>query len=129
VHAGFACSLLALLLCGCAQLDANQARTAQWVTGHVPSRAGGEPASIPPRRTSASAYPPVFERQTPRRAKLLTGAEQERLQADLAATRNRTIARAKATATAEQSGGSPNDDRPATGDKVVSEGVAVAASN
>jgi hypothetical protein len=110
-------------------LDANQARTAQWVAGHVPSWAGGEPAGIPPRRTSASAYPPVFEIQPARRAKLLTGEEQEKLQADLATTRNRTIARAKATVTAEQ-GASPKDDHPAaSGETAASEGVALAASN
>jgi hypothetical protein len=113
VHAGFACSLLALLLCGCA---------------HAPSWAGGEPASIPSRPTRSSAYPPVFEVQAARRAKLLTGEEQEKLQADLAATRNRTMARAKPTATAERSGSS-KDDHPATGDKAAGEGVAVAASN
>jgi hypothetical protein len=100
-------------------LDASQAQTAQWVAGHVPSWAGGEPAIIPPRRASASAYPPVFEIQPARRAKLLTGEEQETLQADLVATRNRTIARAKATATAEQT----------TGNKTTSESVALAASN
>jgi|SRR5271166_3510690 len=114
VHAGFACSLLALLLCvlcGCA---------------HAPSWAGGEPASIPPRPANASAYPPVFEVQPARRAKLLTGEQQEKLQADLAATRNRTIARAKPAATAEQSGSSKDG---ATGDKATAEGVAVAASN
>jgi|SRR5271165_2852007 len=110
VHAGFACSLLALLLCGCA---------------HAPTWAGGEPASIPPRPARASAYPPVFEVQPARRAKLLTGEQQEKLQADLAATRNRTIARAKPTATGEQA----KDDHAATGDKATGEGVAVAASN
>jgi hypothetical protein len=109
-------------------LDANQAQTAQWVAGHVPSWAGGEPASIPPRRASASAYPPVFEIQPARRAKLLTGEEQEKLQADLVATRNHAIARAKTTATAEQTG-SPKDNNPATGDKTASESVALAASN
>jgi hypothetical protein len=113
-HVGLACSLLALFpLCGCA---------------HAPSWAGGEPASIPPRPASASAYPPVFEIQAARRAKLLTAEEQERLQADLAATRNRTMARAKATATAEQSVSS-KDDHPAADDTASREGVAVAASN
>jgi hypothetical protein len=130
-HPGIACSLFALLLCGCAsrsQLDANQAQTAQWVAGHVPTWAGGEPATLPPRRNSASAYPPVFEAQPTRRTKLLTDKEQEKLQADLVAARNRTIARAKATATVEQSG-SPQDNSPATSAKVAGEGVAVAASN
>jgi hypothetical protein len=109
-------------------LDANQASTGQRVAGHVPSWAGGEPAALAPRRDSAFADPPVFETQPARRAKLLTGDEQEKLQADLVATRNRTIARANATATAGQSG-SPQDDNLATAEKAAGEGVAVAVSN
>jgi hypothetical protein len=130
VHAGIACSLIAALLCGCAsrsQLDANQAQTAQWVAGQVPSWAGGEPAALPPRRSSAAAYPPVFETQPARRAKLLTSEEQEKLQADLAATRKRTVARAKATATVGQ--GEPPQGHGPAASETTGEGVAVAASN
>ena len=96
----------AVLLSACAssrsQLDAGQARTGQSVAGHPPSWAGGEPATVSQRRNIAFADPPVFETQPARHAKLLTDEEQKRLHADLVATRNRTIARAKAATAAEK---------------------------
>jgi hypothetical protein len=76
----FAYSVLPLLIGGCAasgQSSASQAHTGQWVAGHLPQWAGGEPANIPPPRASQSAYPAVFEARPQRRAKLLTAKEQE----------------------------------------------------
>jgi len=99
-------------------LDASQAQSAKWAAGHVPSWAGGEPATVPQPRNIASAYPPVFETQPARRAKLLTDEEQKKLHADLVTARNRTMARAKVTATAEKTG-LPQDNIPPSSTKVA----------
>jgi len=115
----FAYSVLPLLIGGCAasgQSSAHQAYTGQWVAGHLPQWAGGEPGSIPPPRASQSAYPAVFEARPQRRAKLLT------------ATRNRVLARAKPAAPSEQAG-LAKERRPETGDHAPGGGLAVAAAN
>jgi hypothetical protein len=127
----FAYSLLPLLIGGCAasgQLSASQPHAGQWVGGHLPQWAGGEPANVPRPHATDSAYPQVFEARPQRRAKLLTAQEQEQLQRELKATRNRVLAQTKPAARPEKAG-LAKEHRPETSEHTPGGGLAVAAAN
>jgi hypothetical protein len=95
---------LALALSGCAsspQIDAGQSPRSHSVADNVPTRAGGEPANAPQRPNAPPAYPPVFEVEQVPRTKLLNDEEYKKVRDDLVAARERVLARAKATTSAQ----------------------------
>jgi hypothetical protein len=60
---------------------------------NVPPWAGGEPPGLPPPATAAATdYPNVYDVPPKRRTKLISEAEQSKLQADLNALRNHVSA-------------------------------------
>ena len=85
------------LLGACAgSFEASQDRTANIVTGSLPTWAGGEPAKIQARSATPPAYPAVNAPIPPRVTPALTPEEQSKAVADLVAARNRAAAQGKA---------------------------------
>lgn len=116
--------MIALALFGCAsspQVDAGQSPRAHRLADNVPTRAGGEPANAPKRPNAPLAYPPVFEVEQVPRAKLLNDEEYKKLWDDLVAARERVLARAKATtsAQAENKNNAVAAGRPAAGEQLT----------
>jgi len=92
-----ALTLSATLLGGCASsFETSQDRAANIVTDSLPKWAGGEPANMPARSETPSAYPAVHAPVAPRAAPALTAEEQSRDVAALIAARNRAVAQGKA---------------------------------
>jgi hypothetical protein len=121
--------MLALALSGCAsnpQTDAGQSRRAHWLADNVPTRAGGEPANAPQRPNAPPAYPPVFEVKEARRAKLLNDEEYKKVRDDLVAARERVLARAKATTSAQAEN---KNNAVAAGSPAAGEQLTASASN
>jgi hypothetical protein len=58
----------------------------------VPTWAGGEPPGLPPATAATADYPNVYDVPPKRRTKLISEAEQTKLQADLNALRNHVSA-------------------------------------
>lgn len=56
---------------------------------HLPTAAGGLPQGVPPRPNTAGSYPAVHDRPPPRGQTVLTDEEQQKLEEDLIAARNR----------------------------------------
>jgi hypothetical protein len=73
------------------------------VADHLPTAIGGLPDGTPQRPTTPSAYPAVHDRPPPRPNTVLTDAEQNRLESDLAEARKRAAdAAAKPAADADK---------------------------
>jgi hypothetical protein len=97
VRTAIALAVSAALLGACASsFEASQDRTANIVTGSLPTWAGGEPANIQARSAAPPAYPAVNAPIPPRAAPALTAEEQSKAVADLVAARNRAAAQGKA---------------------------------
>jgi hypothetical protein len=81
-RAGAAALLLAgaLILAGC---------SASTVADHLPTAAGGLPDGAPQRPAKPAAYPAVHDMPPARDNAVLSDEEQKKLEADLAAARNR----------------------------------------
>jgi hypothetical protein len=69
--------LAALTGCSTAQIDS------------IPNSVGGLPAGAPERPAAAPAFPPVHDMPPPRASQMLDDDQQERLEKELIATRNR----------------------------------------
>jgi hypothetical protein len=91
-----ALALSALLLGGCAAIEADRGHTSSFIASGLPAWAGGESANIPPRPAVPPAYPLVNAPVAPREAKALTEEEQTKAIADLVAARKLAQARAEA---------------------------------
>jgi hypothetical protein len=63
---------------------------------HLPTAAGGLPEGAPTRPSTPSAYPAVHDMPPPRSQSVLTDAEQQKLEDDLVAARNRAAGAARA---------------------------------
>jgi hypothetical protein len=121
--------LLALALFGCAsspQIDAGQSPRAHRPADNVPTQAGGEPANAPKRPNAPLAYPPVFEVKQVDRAKLLNDEEYKKVRDDLVAARERVLARAKATTSAQAEN---KNKTVAAGSPAAGEQLTASASN
>jgi hypothetical protein len=70
----------AMILAGC---------SGSIIADHMPSMAGGLPESAPQRPADPPAYPAVHDAPPARENAVLTDEEQRRLEADLAAARER----------------------------------------
>jgi hypothetical protein len=66
------------------------------VGDHLPTAAGGLPEGAPARPTNPAAYPAVHDVPPPRPQSVLTDAEQQKLEDDLIAARNRAAGAARA---------------------------------
>jgi hypothetical protein len=71
---------------------------------HIPTALGGLPDATPQRPATPAAYPAVHDLPPPRRDTVLSGTEQQKLEAELTAARNRAAA---ATAKPAGDSGSP----------------------
>jgi hypothetical protein len=78
--------LVAGLLGGCT--------SASKMGDYVPASTGGLPEGAPDRPPTPYAYPAVHEMPPPRDSRVLTSAEQQKLEDDLAAARSRAAAAA-----------------------------------
>jgi hypothetical protein len=97
VRTAIALAVSAALLGACASsFEASQDRTANIVTGSLPTWAGGEPAKIQARSATPPAYPAVNAPIPPRATPALTAEEQSKAVADLVAARNSAAAQGKA---------------------------------
>jgi outer membrane murein-binding lipoprotein Lpp len=76
--------LVAVLLGGCT--------SASKMGDYVPASTGGLPEGAPVRPPTPYAYPAVHEMPPPRDSPVLTSAEQQKLEDDLAAARSRAAA-------------------------------------
>jgi len=70
----------ALILAGC---------SASTIADHMPTATGGLPEGVPQRPANPAAYPAVHDMPPARDTTVLSDAEQKKLEADLAAARNR----------------------------------------
>jgi hypothetical protein len=116
--------MIALALFGCAsspQVDAGQSPRAHRLADNVPTRAGGEAANAAQHPNALLAYPPAFEVKQVRRPKLLNDEEYKKVRDDLVAARERVLARAKATtsAQAENMHTAVAADSPAAGEQLT----------
>jgi hypothetical protein len=121
--------MIALALSGCAsspQIDAGQSPRAHRPADNVPTQAGGEPANAPKRPNAPLAYPPVFEVKQVDRAKLLNDEEYKKVRDDLVAARERVLARAKATTSAQADN---KNKAVAAGSSAAGEQLTASASN
>jgi len=66
------------------------------VGDHLPTAAGGLPEGAPARPANPAAYPAVHDVPPPRPQSVLTEAEQQKLEGDLIAARNRAAGAARA---------------------------------
>jgi len=106
VRTAIALAVSAALLGACASsFEASQDRTANIVTGSLPTWAGGEPANIQARSATPPAYPAVNAPIPPRATPALTPEEQSKAVADLVAARNRATSYLSGFGTS-QTGGS-----------------------
>jgi hypothetical protein len=62
---------------------------------YMPNAVGGLPQGTPERKAKPAAYPAVHDMPPPRETTVLTDAERNKLEADLAAARARTTAAAQ----------------------------------
>jgi hypothetical protein len=86
VAAGLAVAALTLSGCGSTIAD------------HMPTAVGGLPGDSPRRPAAPASYPAVHDMPPPRPTSVLTDEEQQKLESDLIATRNRAAEAAKAAA-------------------------------
>ncbi len=70
----------AVILAGC---------SASTIADHLPAAAGGIPEGAPQRSASPPAYPAVHDMPPARESAVLSDEEQKKLEADLAAARDR----------------------------------------
>jgi hypothetical protein len=66
------------------------------VGDHLPTAAGGLPEGAPARPANPAAYPAVHDVPPQRPQSVLTEAEQQKLESDLIAARNRAAGAARA---------------------------------
>ena len=69
---------------------------------YAPTAIGGLPEGTPKRPTQSSAYPAVHDMPPPRATQVLTDAERNKLEGDLAAARARAAAAAKPAGDADK---------------------------
>jgi hypothetical protein len=78
--------LAAAMLCSCSST----------VLSQMPSSVGGIPAGTPERPTAPGAYPAVYDMPPPRDDAVLTNDQQQQVQDDLIAARDRQVKRSGA---------------------------------
>jgi hypothetical protein len=86
---------VAVIIAGCA---------AATIADHMPAAVGGLPEGTPSRPETPSAYPAVHDMPPPRRDTVLTSEEQQKVEDELVAARNRA---ATAGGSAGKSAGKP----------------------
>jgi hypothetical protein len=74
---------LALILCSCSSTLFSQ----------IPAAVGGLPAGTPERPSAPAVYPAVYDMPAPRDDTVLTNAQQQQVQGDLQAARDRQLKR------------------------------------
>ena len=87
--------VVAAVITGCA---------AATIADHMPAAVGGLPEGAPPRPETPSAYPAVHDMPPPRSDTVLTSEEQQKVEDELVAVRNRA---ATAGGPAGKSAGKP----------------------
>jgi hypothetical protein len=87
--------VVAAIITGCA---------AATIADHMPAAVGGLPEGAPARPETPSAYPAVHDMPPPRRDTVLTSEEQQKVEDELVAARNRA---ATAGGSAGKSAGKP----------------------